>query len=268
VTPESGLVQLDIDQIQPNRAQPRQSFDPLGLEELAASIKRDGVLQPVIVKSVEGGAYELIAGERRWRAAQIAGLMKVPAIVKDIEHERLLELALIENLQREDLNAMEEAVAFRALIDEFGLTQQDVAERVGKQRATVANTLRLLGLPIPVQERLRAGKLSQAHAKVLASVESPQHQIRLAERIEREGLTVKQLESIAKRTAPEAMEVARSRSRRDPNVVDAEHRLSQALGTKVSIVQRLGKTKGRVEVYFFSDEERDRLFEMLISCRH
>jgi ParB family chromosome partitioning protein len=265
--PDSGLLQLDIDRIRPCRAQPRQDFDQAALEELARSIAQDGVLQPVIVKPAGNGAYELIAGERRWRAAQIAGLLKVPALVREVEDARLLQLALIENLQREDLNPIEAAMGFRALIDDLGLTQQEVADRVGKQRATVANALRLLALPGPVQERVRKGSVSPAHAKVLAALESPQHQIRLAERVEREGLTVKQLESLARKTVPGELEQVRIGSRRDPNVVAAEERLSLALGTKVEIVQRAGKSRGRIEIHFFGDEERDRIYEALLSCR-
>jgi len=265
--PESGLLQLDIDRIRPCRLQPRHDFDQAALEDLARSIRQDGVLQPVIVKQVDGGSYELIAGERRWRAAQIAGLLKVPAIVRDVEDARLLQLALIENLQREDLNPIDAAMGFRGLIEDHGLTQQEVADRVGKQRATVANALRLLALPTAVQDRVRSGAVSPAHAKVLAALESPQHQIRLAERVEREGLTVKQLESVAKKSVPGELEQVRIGSRRDPNVVAAEERLSLALGTKVEIVQRPGKSKGRIEIHFFGDEERDRVYEALLTGR-
>ena len=158
VAPGQGLAELDIDRIVPNRKQPRERFDQQGLEELAVSMKQTGVLQPVIVRPEKGGEYELIVGERRWRAAQIAGLLRIPAIVKEVADDQLLELALIENLQREELNPIEEANAFQLLINDLGLTQQQVAERVGKQRTTITNSLRLLSLP-PVARARRSGRL-------------------------------------------------------------------------------------------------------------
>ena len=257
-------MQLDLDRIQPNLKQPRQSFDPETLEELARSMKRDGVLQPIIVRSA-GDGFELIAGERRWRAAQMAGLLKIPALVKEVEDDRRLEIALVENLQREDLNPLDSAEAFRTLIDDLGLTQQDVAARVGKQRATVANLLRLLTLPRVVRDKIRAGDLSTGHAKALASLGSAKLQIKLAERVARGELSVRQLEAIVKRAQvpPEATQVVK-RDPRDPNVKAAEKELQTALGTKVSIVQ--GKVGGRIELHFFSVEEMERVYQIVLKA--
>ena len=199
-----GLLHLDLDRIRPNTDQPRREFDQASLEELAASMQVDGVLQPVIVRPLGEGHFELIAGERRWRAAQIAGLLKIPALVREVEGSRVLEMALVENIQREDLNAIETASAFRTLIDDLGLTHQDVADRVGKQRATITNMLRLLDLPGSIKQKLRDGSITPAHAKALAALESPQLQIRLADRIALDGLSVRETERLVKRLAQEA----------------------------------------------------------------
>jgi len=231
-------------------------------------MKQEGVLQPVIVREAGNGEYELVAGERRWRAAQIAGLLKVPALIKPVEDERLLEVALIENLQREQLNPMESAVGFQTLIDDLGLTQQEVAQRVGKQRATVSNMLRLLNLPREVQDKIRSGEVSTGHAKALASLGSPELQRRLADRIAREDLSVRQIEALVKRAlqghAPGS--AGPKATTRDPNVVAAEDTLLRALGTKVSIVQPPGKKGGRLEIHFYSDEEFERVYQIILKA--
>jgi ParB family chromosome partitioning protein len=220
------------------------------------------VLQPVIVRAAEGG-FELIAGERRWRAAQMAGLLKIPAVVRDADDEQLLELALVENLQRADLDPIEESKAYQTLIDELGLTQQEVAERVGKPRATVANSLRLLNLPVEVQARIQDGELSAGHAKALAALTETKTQIELARRIVEQGLTVRAVEALVRRPVSRARASKTAAAEtRDPNVVAAEQQLQKTLGTKVRIVQKASGS-GRVEIEFYSDEELERLYEML-----
>jgi len=258
------LREIDLDRIRPNRGQPREQFDQVLLEEMAHSMRLQGVLQPVIVREVKDGSYELVAGERRWRAAQIAGLLKIPALVKEVADDRVLEIALIENLQREGLNPIEEAAAFQALIDGLGLTQQEIADRVGKQRATVANALRLLNLPPEVQELVKAGKLAAGHAKALAALGAAKEQIDLARRIAGEGLSVRQAEAIAKRAAKRASRTARKPADRDPNVEAAEEALQSALGTRVRIVQ--GRKGGRLEIHFFSDEELQRVYDLVLAA--
>jgi ParB family chromosome partitioning protein len=265
-TPErmQGLREIDLDRIRPNRAQPRERFDPALLEELAQSMRQRGVLQPVIVRTVPDGGYELIAGERRWRAAQIAGLLRIPAIVKEVADDRVLEIALIENLQREELNPIEEANAYQTLINDLELTQQQIADRVGKQRATVTNALRLLNLPPEIQSLVRDGKLSSGHAKALASLAEPKEQIELARRIAAEGLSVRQAEAMARRLAKRSTRAARRPPRRDPNVEAAEETLQRALGTRVRIVQ--GRKGGRLEIHFFSDEELERVYDLVLGA--
>ena len=262
----TDLLQLDIDKILPNRKQPRQNFDAKQLEELAASLKKDGVLQPVVVRPAGKDEFELIAGERRWRAAQMAGMLKIPAVVREVPDDRLLEVALIENLQREELNPIEEALAYQALIDELSLTQDDVARRVGKGRPTVANALRLLNLPEDLQQMVKLGQLSAGHAKVLASLSNAELQRSLADRAMRGGVSVRQLELLATRAARATPARAKARATvRDPNVVAAEEELQRSLGTKVRIVQ--GRKGGRLELHYFSDEELERLFQLLRAPR-
>jgi len=253
---------LDLDLIRPNPRQPRQDFDEAALEALAGSLKDDGVLQPIMVRPAGGGRYEIVAGERRWRAAQRAGLLKVPAVVREVPEGRRLELALIENLQREGLNPIEEAQAYRALLDEFGWTQAELATKVGRQRATVANSLRLLSLPRPVQDRVRAGAISMGHARALAAVEQAGLQTELAGRIEREGQSVRQVEQLVQRAASaKPGGVATQPTGRDPNVVSAEQNLQRALGTRVRIVEKA--KGGTIEVTYSGHEELMRLYDVL-----
>jgi ParB family chromosome partitioning protein len=261
-----GLQQLDIDKIWPNRAQPREQFDQEKLDELARSLKSQGVLQPVIVRPAEGGTYELVAGERRWRAAQIAGLLKIPAVIREVTDDRLLELALIENLQREELNPIEEATAYQSLINDLGLSQQQAADRVGKQRTTVANALRLLNLPLEVQALVQNGRLTAGHAKPLAGLTNAKLQIELAQRIVDQGLSVRAVEQLVRRPESSAKRQQRGAAeKRDPNVVAAEEALQSALGTKVRIAQ--GRTgAGRLELHFYSAEELDRIYDLVMKA--
>ncbi len=256
---------MDIDLIRPNRAQPRRKFDPVALEELANSLINKGVIQPVTVRKAEGGRYELIAGERRWRAAQQAGLHKIPAVIRQVPDEELLEVALIENLQREELNPMEEAEAYRTLMDEGNLTQQEVADRVGKRRATIANTLRLLSLCKAVQEKVKAGVLDMGHARALVPLSDPRRQLELAKEIEKKGLSVRQVETrVARLTRDQGMTRVRGRRTGDPNVEAAAEALQSALGTRIRIVQ--GRKGGRMELYYHSDEELERLYGLIFQA--
>jgi len=225
-------------------------------------MESEGVLQPVIVRPVGDNQYELIAGERRWRAAQIAGLLKVPALVREVEDNRVLEMALIENVQREDLRPLETAAAYKSLIDDLGLTQQEVADRVGKQRATVANMVRLLDLPKGVRQRVNEGVVSVGQAKVLASVPNRDLQNKLADRIARDGLTVRALEKLIKRATEAPAATPAKQPERDPNIAAAEDSLQRALGTKVSL--RQGKQGGSIELHFFSNEEMERIYDLLM----
>src|SRR5215471_14848559 len=249
------LREIDIDRILPNSNQPRKSFDENALIELADSIREHGVVQPVIVRPLEDGFFQLIAGERRWRACQRIGLARVPAIVREAGENAALELALIENLQREDLNPMEEAEAYDRLIVDFGLTQEDVARRVGKNRATIANTLRLLRLPPEVQQWLRENRITTGHAKALLSLNDLDAILDSAKRIIQGNYSVRQAETLVSRhskRADQKHDGATHPETLDPNVRAAIHALEQALGTKVTVHESGGR--GRIEIHFFSFE--------------
>jgi ParB family chromosome partitioning protein len=257
-------LRLEVSRIRPNPRQPRHTFDDAGLDELALSLRTQGVLQPVVVRPLADGRFELIAGERRWRAAQRAGIHRIPAVVRDVPDEKLLELALIENLQREELNAIEEAEAYRILIDDLELTQNEIAERVGKQRTTVANALRLLNLPEAVKTMLRGRLISMGHARALLALEDAKAIESMAHRVVAEGLSVRQVESAAKRPVSGKPRPGRPTQQVDPNVAAAETTLQRVLGTKV----RIGGngTKGRVEIHYHSADELDRVYRMLVEA--
>jgi ParB family chromosome partitioning protein len=255
--PASGEVQeLDVRRLIPNRHQPRQQFDDASLKELAESIKKQGVVQPVLVRRNVQGGYELIAGERRWRAAQLAGLGTIPAIIKEVSDAEMLQLALIENLQRQDLNPLEAARGYQRLTKQFHLTQDEVAATVGKERSTVANYLRLLTLPDAVKTALSQGALTFGHAKAILTISQPAAQHHLAQRILDEGLSVRQAESAAR-----TLSGRRRRLLRPTEFADLEERLRQRMGTRVSLRGRT--TKGRIVLHFFSREELERLLELL-----
>jgi ParB family chromosome partitioning protein len=255
---------IDIDLIVPNRRQPRRDFDEATLQELADSLQSKGVIQPIVVRPDDDGKFELVVGERRWRAAQRAGLLKIPAIVRDVAEEHLLEIALIENVQREDLNPIDEALAYRTLIHDLGLTQQEVAKRVGKQRATVTNTLRLLSLSEPVQEMVRSGEITMGHAKALVALEGTENQEEAAKRIAKDGMSVRQAERVVEWfTSQKPPEKKAPAPRRDPNLVAAEENLRKALGTKVRIIQGR-KGGGRIELHFVSQEEMSRVYDLVL----
>ena len=254
--------EIDLDLVQPNPDQPRRAVDDAKLEELAQSIRAHGVIQPIVVTKRDGEAgFEIIAGERRWRAAQRAGLLRVPVVVREMSRTKRLEVALIENIQREDLNPIEEAAAYGRLAGEFGMTQQQIAEAVGKERATVANYQRLLGLPAAVQTDVAAGRLTMGHARALAGLSDPEEQLAAARRIREGDLSVRDAEALVKRVATPKPDSAAETPPADVHVRDAEERLRVSLGTRVRIVQR-GK-RGRIEISFTSENELQRLYEHL-----
>jgi ParB family chromosome partitioning protein len=258
---ESEPRDATIDSILPNPRQPRTVFDEGGLEELAASIREHGVLQPLVVRP-RGDEYELIAGERRLRASKIAGLKKVPIIIRHASNQDSLELALIENVQREDIGAMERARAYKRLMDEFELTQEMVAQKVGKARASVANTVRLLKLPLAIQDGLESGKISEGHAKALLSLETPDEQMAMYEKILAEGMNVREIEKATK-PGGEARPavVAKAVVEMDPNMCALEDGLSTYLGNPVKI-QRSG-AGGKIVVDFYSEDDLNRIVETL-----
>lgn len=261
------LLEVDIDRILPNSHQPRKSFDDGGLSELADSIREHGVVQPIVIRALDDGFFQLIAGERRWRASQRAGLLKIPAVVREAGEHAALEIALIENLQREDLNPIEEAQAYERLIVDFGMTQEEVAKRVGKNRTTVANMLRLLRLPPEVQQWLRENRLSTGHAKALLSLSVPDAILDTARKIIQGNYSVRQTEILVARHAKTASDDDSGDASAvvDPNVRAAVHALEQALGTKVTVQEHEGK--GKIEIHFFSFEEMNRLYEGLLRTK-
>jgi ParB family chromosome partitioning protein len=251
--------ELDIDLLTPNPRQPRVHIDDVRLEELAQSIRANGVIQPIVVRRVED-RFEIVAGERRWRASQRAGLLKVPVAVRDVPDDKLLEVALIENIQREDLNPIEEAQAYRKLTDELQLSQETIAEQVGKDRATIANYMRLLRLPAEVRAAISEGELSMGHAKALLSLTDEAAQRRVGRDVIARGLSVRETEALVRREATPKAE-APPGPRVDANTRAAEEKLKLALGTRVRIIRK-GRS-GRIEVDFTSEQELQRLYEKL-----
>lgn len=253
---EPELMHLPVEQVRPNPYQPRQHFDPERLEELANSMKAQGVLQPVVVRRQQTG-YELIAGERRWRAAQLAGLSTIPAVVKRASDEDVLGLALLENLQREDLNPLEEARAYQRLQTDFNLRQEDVAQYVGKDRSSIANALRLLKLPQVLQDDLEAGRLTMGHARALLALESEEEQLRLREQILRGSLSVRDTEAQV-RTQRRTPADGRAKP---AHFVVFEETLQQYFGTRVAI--KPGRKQGKIEITYTGEVDLQRLLQML-----
>lgn len=259
------LREIEIDLITPGEQQPRTSFDEAKLQELAQSIRASGIIQPLLVRR-RGGRFELVAGERRWRAAQLAGLSRVPAIVREIADENLLELALIENIQRQELNAIEEANAYKRLIESLGLTQEEVASRVGRDRTFITNYLRILKLPTEIQSLLEQEKLTFGHARALLGVSDPQLQRRFAQRICKHNWSVRETESrIRNLTREQQASSAPPPQLTDPNVRAAEAKLRRRFGTQVRIVPAKTGAAGRIEIEFYSAEDLNRLYDLLIA---
>jgi ParB family transcriptional regulator, chromosome partitioning protein len=252
-------LEVDIDLLRPNKFQPRTQMDDTRIEELSRSIRSHGVIQPIVVRRTGESGYEIVAGERRWRASQRAGLLKVPVVVRDIPDDQLLAAALIENIQREDLNPIEEAVAYRRLSDEFGFTQEQIAESVGKDRSSVANYIRLLKLPALVRDQIASNALSMGHARALLGLQDEAAQLRIARDIVDRQLSVRETESVVKRTVEPPP--AKTEPPKDVHTRAAEERLRFALGTRVQIVRK-GKG-GRVEIDFGDENELHRIYEQL-----
>jgi ParB family chromosome partitioning protein len=257
---EIEFEELPVSSIRPNPHQPRKHYDLESFQELIESIKQFGLVQPVVVRP-RGEAFELVAGERRWRAAREAGLATIPALIRNSTEAESLEMALVENLQRENLNAIEEAAAYRLLIDEFGISQAELAEKVGKNRVTVTNTLRLLQLPVEIQAEVVEGNISSGHARALLSLSGEDEQKRLAARIAKENLSVRQTESIV-RLLVSAREAPRKATAQPKELKAVARRLSKALGTRVKI--KMKEEKGRVLIEFESLEDLERIADLIV----
>lgn len=263
--PESAqaVTSLPLQKVEPNPNQPRHRFDEEELQALADSISEHGILQPLAVRKMEGGFYQIIAGERRWRAARLAGLQEVPVVVVEADDKTVMELALIENLQRQDLNPMEEAEGYRVLTEEYGLTQEEAAARVGKSRPAVANALRLLALPDEVRELVEKGELSAGHARAILSLPTKTKQKTAAQRILALRLSVRQAEAMCKRLAAEEKKPEPPKHMGVDYVAECEKALSRRLDRKVRIVN--GKRKGRFELEFYGEDDLQRLYEILLA---
>ena len=262
--PEGELVrEIPVEEIDRNPYQTRSRFDEIALHELAASIRASGVMQPIVVRMVPGGRYQLIAGERRWLASQKAGKPTVPAIVRELSNEQALEMTIVENLQREDLGTMEQARAFERLSREFSLTQEQMAQRTGKDRSVIANYIRLLKLPIEIQAEIDTGTISFGHAKVLLMLDSPETMQKVARRIVEQGISVRETEALVQSILYPAGKPAAASAERpvDPNVREAERQLERSLGVKVHIDDRKGK--GKIVLEYASLEDFDRILEVL-----
>ncbi len=268
-TQEIGVFEVDIDKIEPNKNQPRKRFEENALEELAESIKEHGVIQPIILKKIDSG-YEIIAGERRWRASKIAGIKKIPAVVKNIDDLKAFETALVENLQREGLNPMEEAKSYKRLIEEFSLSQEEAAKKVGKSRSVVANVMRLLNLDERVQVFVSENKLSNGHGRALLGISDNNIQFETAEKIIEEELSVRETENLVKKIT-ENIDNKKDKKQKDEikfktdNYKYIENDLKSIFGTKVKLSNN--KNKGKIEIEYYSDDDLDRLIGIIKSIQ-
>ena len=263
---EGEVILLKISDVEPNRGQPRKYFDDAAIAELADSIRQFGIIQPLLVQKKDD-YYEIIAGERRWRAAQKAGLKEVPVIIKQFTNQEAVEVALIENIQREDLNAIEEAKAYERLVREYGLSQESVAQRVSKSRSAVTNSMRLLRLDEAVQKMVETGRISEGHARAILGIPAPDVQTQLAETVIKERLSVRQTEKLVRDILKPKKEKPRETENRTNVLLEGlAENLKTALSTKVSI-RATGKSRGKIEIEYYSDEDLDRIYEMLLSAR-
>ncbi len=259
---EEIVQEIEIKKIVANDKQPRKDFDEKKLSELADSMKQHGILQPIILRK-KGSTYELVAGERRWRAAAKAGIEKIPAIVKELSNADVMEIALIENLQREDLNPMEEAAAYKTLMNDFGLTQEELSKRVGKSRSLIANTVRLLNLDKEIQDLVFQDKLTAGHARALLSIQEKKERLKLAKKISEESLSVRQTEQIVKKISDEKKKNKIKKPKEiNPVMLDITEKLQRSLGTRVRI--KGNEKRGKIEIEFYSGDELERILETIV----
>jgi ParB family chromosome partitioning protein len=259
------ILELDIKKIVPNEYQPRRIFRDNTLNDLVSSIKEKGVIQPVIVRKTADNEYQLIAGERRWRASRMAGLARIPVVIKDVAPVEALELALIENIQREDLNPIETAEAFHRLIRDFNLTHEDLSRKVGRDRATVSNYLRILKLSSDIKTWIAEGSLTIGHAKAILQVDDARLQYQIAKKIVNSGLSVREAEALSRKGSAGAASRSGKKSAKDPQIASLEEKLRHSLGTKVTLIHKSNKKGGKLEIEYYSLEELDRLLDILIT---
>ena len=260
---EKEIVSIDLRKVYPNEEQPRRIFDEEKIQILSESIKNYGVLQPIVVKPDENGKYMIIAGERRYRASKLAQKENIPAVIKDIPMKEIMEIALIENLQREELNPIEEALAYRSLIKNYEVTQEEISEAVGKSRPHITNTLRLLNLCDEIIPMIEEGSLTAGHGKALLRVSDNEMQLQLAKRAVEEQLSVREIESIAKKICEEKIEeLPKKEKQKDVFIIDAEERLRNIFGTKVNISK--GKKKGKIEIEYYTEDDLNNIVSMLL----
>lgn len=257
---KGDIMEININEISPNEEQPRRSFDEDKLQSLAQSIKEHGIIQPVVVQK-DGNFYKIIAGERRWRASRIAGLKKIPVIIKELSKRDTMEISLIENLQREDLNPIEEALAYKNLIEEFKLTQEEIANRIGKSRPAIANSLRLLNLDKRVMNYIIEGILTEGHGKIIAGLDSDEIQYEVSKKVIDDGLNVRQTEKLIKNIQDNKPKEEEKPVKKEIFVRDIEDRLKSYLGTKVTINK--GKKKSKIEIEYYTEEDLQRIIDLL-----
>lgn len=259
----ASAVKLSLNEIEPNKDQPRKTFDEKALSELADSIAQHGVIQPLLVRPMPDGSYQLVAGERRWRAARRAGLSEVPVVIREMSDSEMMELALIENLQREDLNPIEEAEGLQQLIHTYGLTQETAAARVGRSRPAIANALRLLSLPIPILELTRDGKISAGHARALLSLNDEEKMVEIADQILKKEISVREVERLAKAAAKEKKQPENHPLRRDTFYDEVELALTNSLGRRIKVNLNKKENRGTIEIEFFDQNDLTDLSRLL-----
>ncbi|MCA1591061.1 MAG: ParB/RepB/Spo0J family partition protein [Acidobacteria bacterium] len=270
-TANEELFEIDIDLIEPNSLQPRSNFDEARLEELAQSIRSNGIIQPLLVRPIGGGKYQLVAGERRWRAAQRANLQRVPCVVREIPEEKVLELALIENIQRQELNAIEEAHAYKRLIETLGLTQEMVAQRVGRDRTFITNYLRLLRLPEEVQLLVEEEKISMGHARALLGIDDPDIQKKIARSVVNQGFSVRETERAIKRIISgvnPAIASSHAAKAEDANIKAAESKLRRHLSSKVQVLTNESGVGGKIEIEYYDINDLNRIYQLILNSQN